>query len=546
MNLNLHPIFHVMKTSLLLLFVIALVHTAAAQQPSSYGYDLNNRVTLVNYPDGRQAAITYDEMGNILSIVNRNAAPAIIIVGQPLLLTAGTAMVDYSITLSRTAVVKSYAVKNLPPGLKANLTAKVNSDGRNPGVIYGTPTTSGSFRVELSATTTLGATPPANLMMHVSNPFSQTMDGYSLAGQFSGVIDPSALSGSLGGTLVIKTTTSGTFTGTLTLGSVKYSISGRFDGTTGVAAPITIIRKAPFVTNLTLALTMDLSATSATRGGITGTLSDGGPPEPVAAFREVWSKTLPAAYFADVKGSVYNTALFIDSAHLNDDGYPQGVSYARITTDQLGKAAVAGKLADGTGITGSAIIWPDGQVPLFLPLYTSKGSLVGTLQLGTGFAEDLVVDNDITGSLDWKRPAITGKLYSTGFTTRVDATGGVYAAPVKGSRVLDLGSAASHATVVLNLMKGGLSGTVSANLTVSTANLVTGITPNNNTIKITFTPATGLMAGEFAVGVRKAKLEGLILPANPLNDSEAYGFFLLPGAAAADPTLSGFVFIGRP
>lgn len=546
MNLNTVSTLHVVKILLILFIVIAIVHIAAAQQPSSYGYDLNNRVTLVNYPDGRQATISYDEVGNILSIVNRNAAPPLVTAGQPLHLTVGSAMVDYTITLSRTDVVKSYVVKNLPPGLKANLTSKINSDGRNPGVIYGTPTTSGSFRVELSATTILGVTPPTSLMMHVSNPFSQPQDGYSLAGQFSGVIDPSTLSGGLGGILVIKTTTSGTFTGTLTLGMVKYRISGRFDGTTGVAAPITVIRKAPFITNLTLALTMDLSASSATRGGITGTVSDGGPPEPVAAFREVWSKTLPAAYFADVKGSVYNTAMFIDSAHLNDVGYPQGVSYARITINQFGKAAVAGKLADGTGITGSAIIWPDGQLPLFLPLYAGKGSLVGMLQFGTGFAEDIVADNDITGSLDWKRPAITGKLYSTGFTTRVDAAGGVYNAPAKGSRVLDLGSAANHTTIVLNLMKGGLSGNISSSLTLSTANLVTGVTPNNNAIKITFTSAVGLIAGEFAVGARKAKIQGLILPANPLNDSETYGFFLLPGATTPDPTLSGFVFIGRP
>lgn len=546
MNTNTRQILPAMKTSLIVAVLMGLAHIADAQQPTSYGYDLNNRVTLVNYPDGRQATISYDELGNVLSVINRNAAPPIIIVGQPLLLTAGSAMPDYTITLGRTAVIKSFAVKNLPPGLKANLTSKVNGDGRNPGVIYGTPTTSGSFRVELSATTTLGAIPPVNLMMHVSNPFSQTVDGYSLAGQFSGIIDPSALNTGLGGSLVIKTTTSGTFTGTLTLGALKYSFSGSFNGTTGVCTPITIIRKAPFTTNLTLALTLDLSASSPTRGGLTGTLSDGGPPEAVAAFREVWSKPLPASYFADAKGSVYNAALFLDSAHLNNDLFPQGVSYARITADQLGKINVSGKLADGTGITGSGIMWPDGQLPLFIPLYSSKGSLVGTLQLGTGFAEDLVSDNEISGSLDWKRPAIAGKLFTTGFSTRVNASGGVYTAPAKGSRVMDLGSAANHAAIVLNLMKGGLSSTISANLTLSTANLVTAVTPNNHSIKITLTPASGLVSGEFALGLRKAKVEGLILPVNPLNDSEAYGFFLLPGSTTSDPTLSGFVFIGRP
>jgi len=544
--MNTHSNLQVMKTSLILCIVIGLLPAATAQQPSSYGYDLNNRVTLVNYPDGRQATFSYDEVGNILSIVNRNAAPPIIVVGQPLLLTASSAMPDYTITLSRTAVVKSYAVKNLPPGLKANLTSKVNTDGRNPGVIYGTPTTSGSFRVELIATTTLGATPPVNLMIHVSNPFSKVEDGFALAGQFSGVVDASVLSGNLGGSLVIKTTSSGTFTGTLTLGLNKYLFSGSFNGTTGLTAPITLIRKAPFTTNLTLTLALDLAANSPTRGSITGTLSDGGPPEALAAFREVWSKVLPAAYFAGSKGSVYNTALFLDSANLNNDTYPQGVSYARITADQLGKASVAGKLSDGTGITGSAIIWPDGRLPLFLTLYSGKGSLAGTLQISTGFAEDLVTDNEINGSMDWKRPAITGKLYNTGFTTSVDATGGVYTAPAKGSRVLDLGSAASHVPVVLNLTKGGLVGTLSSNLTISTANLVTAIVPNTNLIKLTFTSATGLVGGEFAVGTRKAKIEGLILPANPLNDSEAYGFFHLPGAAVADPTLSGFLFIGRP
>lgn len=517
-----------------------------ATSSSLYTYDANNRITQVSYSDGRQVNYTYDDVGNLTAITTKQVNVPSVLVASRLLGTVASPISDWQIVTQSASPVLSYNATGLPAGLKLNKTNVVNGDGKPGGVIYGTPTVGGRFTVLLTAKSAAGTSAATPLIIDISNPFTVIEDRFSLAGQFSGVVDPSALSSSLGGSLVIKTTATGAFTGTLTLGAIKYNFAGSFNGSTGIAAPITIVRKAPFTTNLTLTLSLDLDADSTTRGGITGTLSDGGPPESLAAHREVWSKTLPATFFADSKGSVYNTALFLESAHLNNDTYPQGVSYARITVDQLGKAAMAGKLSDGTGITGSAILWPDGKLPLFLPLYTSKGSLAGTLQFGTGFAEDLVADNGITGSLNWKRPAIAGKIYNAGFTTSLDASGGVYGAPAKGSRVLDLGSAAGHVPVVLNLSKGGVTGTISANLTISTANLVSAITPNTNSIKLTFTSATGLVGGEFAIGARKAKIEGLILPANPLNDSEAYGFFLLPGALTADPTLSGFLFIGRP
>jgi len=545
MKTNSH-LTHLAAVWLLLVTALAGITAARADGTSLYVYDANNRVTQVSYSDGRQVNYAYDDVGNITAISTKQVAMPSVLVTSRLIGKVGAAITDWQIVTQSSSPVLSYNATGLPAGLKINKGNTVNAEGKAGGVIYGTPTVGGRFTVLLTAKSAAGTSASAPLVVDISNMFTVLKDGFGLAGQFSGVLDPSSLNSGLGGSFVVKTTATGSFTGTLTLGMLKYSFSGIFNGSTGVAAPITIVRKAPFTTNLTLNLTLDLADTSPTRGGITGSLSDGGLPESVSAFREVWSKALPATYFADLKGSVYNTAFFLDSANINNDTYPQGVSFARITADRLGKASVAGRLSDGTGITGSAIIWPDGAVPLFLSLYSGKGSLAGTLTLGTGFAEDLVADNDITGSMDWKRPAITGKLYNTGFTTRVDATGGVYAAPAKGSRVLDLGSAASHVPVVLNLTKGGVTGTISSNLTISTANLVTGITPNNNAIKLTFTSATGLVGGEFAVGTRKAKIEGLILPANPLNDSEAYGFFHLPGVSAIDPTLSGFLFIGRP
>ncbi|MEN3940432.1 hypothetical protein WJU23_03990 [Prosthecobacter sp. SYSU 5D2] len=534
-----------MNTKPLYLLLLVIAPGLLSQAASSYTYDLNNRVTLADFAEGQQAAFKYDETGNILSITAAQTAPPAVLISHPLYLHVGNPMPDYEVLLSRASVIRSYSVKGLPPGLKANLSSKVNKDARNPGTIYGTPAKEGVYKVSISASTTAGKTAAVTLMVHVENPFSKISDGFSLAGLFSGTLPVSEITQDLGGSLVIKTTAAGSFTGTVTIGQKKYKIKGSFNPLTGVAEAVTITRKSPD-SSLTLNLVLDLSTTSVGRGSIAGTLSDGSVTVGLGAFRQVWSKTLPAAFFAEGKGSSYNTALFLEPDNLTDEDYPQGVSFAVIKVDRLGKVKLTSRLADGTKFTSSTILWPDGQLPLYIPLYKGQGSLVGTLILETGFAEDIVADNEVTGDLKWTRPASSAKLYADGFITLVSASGGVYLAPPKGSRVLDLGSDPDHPSVQMNLTQGGLAGTIAADLALTTASKVSAITPNDNKVKLTFAPATGLVSGGFAVDKRKAPISGLILPANGLNESEAYGFFLLPPASGGQATLSGFFSAGRP
>ncbi len=97
------------------------------------------------------------------------------------------------------------------------------------------------------------------------------------------------------------------------------------------------------------------------------------------------------------------------------------------------------------------------------------------------------------------------------------------------------------------LSGGGLTTPTGGALTLSTANAVTGIAPNDNAISLKIAAATGLVTGGFSEGGRKAKLEALILPelpSQPLPLPKAWGFFLLPGAGSGAPVLSGEVFIG--
>ena len=528
-----------------LLLVSGILASTVLADTSSFVYDLNNRVTQVSYADGRQAAFTYDELGNILSIsIDDESAPSVL-VEKPLLLTVGSEMPDYSITLSRPSVVLSYAAKGLPKGLKANLTSKANKEGKNPGTLYGVPTKEGNYQVQLSAKTIEGKTTPVILMVQVTNPFALIKNGFALAGQYSGILPDSVLTGGLGGTWTIKVTSTGSFSGNLIIGSQKFGFSGSFDGVTGLASSIIITRKSP-LTSLTLSLALDVSIESAGRGNMTGSITDGISTDVFNGSRQIWSKNLPAFVYAEQKGSMYHTAFFIETAHLLDEAYPQGVSYTVIKVDRLGKATIKGKLAEATAFTASTYVLADGQLPLFIPLYKGKGSLIGTLNFETGFSEEIVSDNAVTGSLNWLRPALPSLLYSDGFITQLDASGGVYLPPAKGSRILDLGSDPNHSPIQLILSEGGLEDSVYADLTISTANKIMDITPNAHAIKLSLNASTGLFLGQFNEGTRKAKMEGIILPANEHNESEAYGFFVLPGATSATATKSGVSFIGPP
>jgi hypothetical protein len=213
-----------------------------------------------------------------------------------------------------------------------------------------------------------------------------------------------------------------------------------------------------------------------------------------------------------------------------------------------GVAKLVGKLADGTGITQSRVLWPDGSLPVFVPLYRSKGVLNGRAVLEPG-SDLAITDNLISGSAGWRRPVSTRAgdvLFAAGFDTNLAVLGGVYTPPLKGSRVLELGSGVSHGPVVMTLSRGGLTPALQSALTLAPASAVTAIVPNTNSISLKFVPATGLVSGSFKVGSRTSKFSGVILPKTTADPSEAFGYFLLPGATKSEATLSGALYIGPP
>lgn len=551
MNTPLFPYsFRQMAACIVVALSLHAVSNAFAVAPpkNANTYDVNNRLTQVTYADGRQISYTYDAMGNILSVKTKVAAPPIVLLSGPITGSIGHPITDYLIQSNRPADVTGYVVGGLPAGLKANTTLVVNADGKPPGTVYGTPTVAGLFSISVSLKSTAGTGTPSAIAATISNPFSLSDDGFTLTGNFSGGIDPSLLAGgSLGGWLIVTTAANGSFTGSVQLGALKYAFKGVFDSLTGLAPGITIVRKTP-LSNLTVNLS--IAMTGANRGHITGTLSDGTTTVPVEINREAWSATNPATVFAGTVSTRYNLAAAVEAGHLGNNAYPQGHGYGALTVTKAGVASIAGVLQDGTAFSCSKALWLDGTVQVFVPLYLNLGVLDGTLLLdaGAGFSP---ADNSLTGSLFWKRPASTkvgDKLFAAGFETRVDMMGAAYTPPATGYRVLALGNTATHASVVLDLTGGGLAAPLETFLTLSTANKVVTFAPNDHVYSLTFTPTTGAFTGKFSVTgpARTVSCNGLILQDASTGLASGYGYFLLPGVLAADPTLSGSAWIGRP
>jgi YD repeat-containing protein len=248
----------------------------------------------------------------------------------------------------------------------------------------------------------------------------------------------------------------GAFSGTLQLGAEKYGFKGQFDGQTGAAGILTIVREAP-PGNLTLDLEVSLHGTE--RGMLTGILGDGVNSDFIYLYREVWGKAKAADLYAGEKSAAYNVAFKLPGANWNNNTY-----------------------------------------------------------------------------------------YAAGFETDLELAGGAYTAPGKGERVLGLGSGGAHGAVEMALFRGGLAAQLETQLTLSVGNKVTLFNPNDRAYKLAFKPASGLFSGEFTVDAptRKPKFFGLIVPDNTWDFMDGMGFFLLPGAAAGDPTLSGNAWIGQP
>ena len=271
------------------------------------------------------------------------------------------------------------------------------------------------------------------------------------------------------GAFTLALTDKGAYTTSLRIGSKKSKATGKLN-LEGKATNV-IARTGTNSLTVTWAVSLDGS------DQITGTVSDGVWMAELAGDRACFSKTNPASFAGKytflVLGSPGSTLA------------PEGDSYGTASVDSNGWVKLKGYLADKTSLSAKAPVARSGQWPLYAPLYSGKGALLGW----AAFTNQAVTDFE--GVLSWNKPALpTAKYYPGGFSSEAALLGSHYTPPVGPTNtVLNL----SNSVVILS--GGNLTPSYTNDVILGLSSKVTNASPHK--LNVTFTLSPGSFTGSF-------------------------------------------------
>jgi hypothetical protein len=438
----------------------------------------------------------------------------------------------------------SFAVKGaLPPDVTLNSAT---------GVLSGRPTAtkSGGYALGFTATNLRGTSPESKATLNVV-----ALDALAI-GTYAGPAPRSPLNGNLGGRFDLTTTVTGTFSGSVTLGSrprisftnMLMRVSAAGDQVlTGSIFGIAMADTAKTPLNAFLEVFVADQTARLTLTHPNGTQLI------IPAWRNPWTTARPATAFAT------NYTLRLDAAQ-GGETVPEGYGFASFSIAANGNVSLTGKLPDGNTITAGGFVGDKGQVLVFQTLYKNAGSLVGQFDITRAVS---VTTNSLVGALTWSKPLVTTDLlYKDGFAPlSVKVEGSAYVRPNAGQRLLGLPATSDNA--LLDFRLGALSEGWSQPITIVNPS-PTGLT---NTASVPSTAANGLkvakldaatgtfsgsftLAGTTALLNRPATYEGMIVKVGTV--TQGYGFFHLPRVPVGTekvttaPRLSGVVELAAP
>lgn len=414
-----------------------------------------------------------------------------------------------------------FAATGLPPGLLLN---------PSTGQVSGRPTMEKKgaggvvvpYLVRITASNLAGPGEPLNVPWLVQPLPAEALGTYSgLIAREASLNGAVGMSEGLGGTFKLVTTSTGAFTGSLTLAGTLLPFKGTVEVTQGqpVVAAVQVPRKSPLPP---LQLNLAFSA----EGLLTGTLRSG----EVSATLEA---VCPLA--SEARKGVSITALSLPGPA--PQSVPEGSGFATVAVDAKGKASWTVRLADGTAATHSSSVGHAGRIPFHTLLYKGTGSLQGwsTLQ-DSGL---------LGGTWDWNKypqPAFSTRSYVNGIPLHERMLDGArYIRPASAEMPPGFANTADNAYLLF--LNGGLEVPLGQVVSWRASGAIQAL-PEPLGIKAGFSPATAILSGSFIVpesGGRKADFQGVFLP----HLQQGLGYFLLPAAVApgqsssAAPVLSG-------
>ena len=331
----------------------------------------------------------------------------------------------------------------------------------------------------------ISATATSQAALSVDGLPAQSYGFPAAPGTYRGLFAPmdSAREQTNSGSFLFSVTSRGSVSGSFNLGGQTVPLSGKFgsDGTAGIVTKPT--RSEP---SLTIGLQLDIAAQS-----VSGIVSDGNFIAELSGFREGFSVPDQVPAFEG------QYTLVIPGTDDSTVG-PYGVSYGTVKVSSTGTITLAGSLADGTTISQSSVVSPDGYWPMYVSLYGGKGSLWGW---------NYFVNNNITNAsvLSWINAANSSRtaVRRLGFTNQqATVTGGLY----KPGQKLPAG-------LTVSLQDG--------NFTLMIPNL----SENTNKLTLKTNKTTGVISGSFANPDHPGqiiKFNGVILQGS----TNARGYFL--------------------
>ena len=228
------------------------------------------------------------------------------------------------------------------------------------------------------------------------------------AGFYSGFIEAA---GSVEGASQITMNSSGTLTGGIYFGGLKYSFKGLLDD--NGEATIQISRSTQALVLVHLALVPGEAPTFLVEIEQQGVIAGTGEAQRSGTNtpgRRRYTLLLPP-----------------DPAQAGSGAIPQGTGYASVSFSAKGKISIAGATGDGAKFSTASALRTDNTFPFFAPIYASpRGEIYGTLTM-----RDVPGVSDLDGVLTWTKPAQlhpkpTGP---ASFTTTTAAIGSLYVQP---------------------------------------------------------------------------------------------------------------------
>ncbi|MEO5803088.1 MAG: Ig-like domain-containing protein [Verrucomicrobiota bacterium] len=339
----------------------------------------------------------------------------------------------------------------------------------------------------------------------IPNPFAQTK------GIYIGLIQPTTPNHEHSGFIRLNSTSSGTFSGKVTLGASSYSLRGKFNGDGSFTGKHS---RSELVLNLQLHLDDNSDQ-------ITGSISDGSFTSTLAADRLVFNAaTNPAP-----RVGKYTILIPSNPSRPNS---PQGNGFGILKVDASGKTRMAGSLADGTKFSQSAGVSKNATWPFHVSLYAAKGSILGEVKF-----RNQVGVSDLNGTVNWFRPANSAsKFFANGFTTQTSLLGSGYS-QATGQPVLTV--PAGEENVLVNLGEGDLQSDLQQPATLEINNqFVIPASSNEEKLRVSISATSGALRGSFVHPVtgRTTKHNGVVFQ----KQNRAEGYFLGTGQ-------SGFVSV---